>query len=357
MKSKIKASHVSWIFFLSAMISMNSIPVHKAIAKGGSDIGLLIIGHGYFSQDQKFYEFVNEVQSRLPKNPVDSGLHMVMDMHTNKMWQTEDEAIRRFESKKVKKVVVIPLYMNTNVSTVDVIKWSIGCQVDGDPGKSNYLEEIVECPDSYDSENNLCIHMGGIHRRFHDFSDIQYIATNAIDYHPDISKVFLERALEFSTDKGNELVLLIGHGDGDDDIDNDYRNKVLAKYASDVKSMGEFYDVQYGTLREDWCDQKRSAVEEIRNKIIAAYNAGRKVIWVPARISNWSKVHDQQWDPQDCSVQGARDSLGIKDLFDAGMYTKANYLLYKPTSLADWAVSMFEEAVKKDQYIDCLDAK
>lgn len=357
MKLMVKARFLSWIFFWVVIVSINGVSLHKVMAESGSEIGLLIIGHGYFSQDQKFYEFVNEVQKRLPEYTVDSGLHMVMDMQTHKMWQTEDEAIRRLESQRVKKVIVIPLYLNTNSSTVNVIKWCIGCQVDGEPGKTNYLEEIVACPDSYDSENNLCMHMGGVHRRFHDFSDIQYIATNAIDYHEDISNVLLERALEFSTDRDNEVVFLIGHGDGDDGIDQDYRDNVLAKYASDVKGMGGFYDVQYGTLREDWCDKKRIAVEEIRNKIIAAHNEGRKVIWVPVRISSWSKVHDQVWDPQDCSIQGARDKLGTKDLLDAGMYTKANYLLYEPASLADWAVSLFEETVKRDQYIDCQNDK
>lgn len=357
MKLRKKMRPLSWIFFLGAIVGIIGANLRTTMAENGSDTGLLIVGHGYFSQDQKFFEFVNEVQKRLPEYPVDSGLHMVMDMQTHKMWQTEDEAIRRLESQRVKKVVVIPFYLNTNSSTVHAIKWAIGCQVDGEPGKSNYLDEIIECPETYDPENDLCMHMGGVHRRFHNFSDIQYIATNAIDYHEDISNVFLERALEFSTDKDNEVVFLIGHGDGDDVIDQDYRDNVLAKYASDVKSMGGFYDVQYGTLREDWCEQKRVAVEDIRNRITAAYNEGRKVIWVPARVSSWSKVHDQIWDPQDCSIEGAGNTLGTKDLLDAGMYTKANFLLYEPASLADWAVSLFEEAVQKNQYIDCQNNK
>ena len=156
MKLRKKMRALSWIFFLGAIVGINGANLRTTMAENGSDTGLLIVGHGYFSQDQKFFEFVNEVQKRLPEYPVDSGLHMVMDMQTHKMWQTEDEAIRRLASQRVKKVVVIPFYLNTNSSTVHAIKWAIGCQVDGEPGKSNYLDEIIECPETYDPENDLC---------------------------------------------------------------------------------------------------------------------------------------------------------------------------------------------------------
>ncbi|OQY98936.1 MAG: hypothetical protein B6D35_10820 [Candidatus Brocadia sp. UTAMX2] len=343
-----KKKCLSWVFFLLAIFSIGAFSSHRTMAESDSKIGVLIIGHGYFSQNPNFFSLVDEVKNRLPDYQVDSGLHMVMDMMTYKMWQTEDEAIRRLEAEGVDKIVVVPLYLNTDSSTVDVLKWSIGCEVEGEPSKANYLDETVECPGEYNEQNDFCNHMGAIHRRFRSFSDIQYIATNAIDYHPDISNVLLERAQEFSTDPSNEIVLLVGHGDGDDAIDQNYRDNVMARFANDVKGMGGFYDVQYGTIREDWCDKRVGAVQEIRDKINTAVSEGRTVIWVEVRIASWTNAHGQEWDTSDCT------KLGTKDLLDAGKYIRANYLLYKPTSLADWVVSMVNDAVTNNLYVNCL---
>ncbi len=340
-----------WISLWVAIFSINMFSPQKVMAENNPRIGVLLVGHGFFTENPKFFSLVEEVQNRLPEYQVDSGLHMVMDMATHKSWQTEDEAIRRLEAEGVEKVVIVPMYLNTDSSTVEVIKWVIGCKVKEHPDTSDYLGEIVGCPGEYDAQNDFCNHMGALHRRFQPFSDMQYIATKAIDYHPDISNVLLERAQEFSTQPSHEVVLLVGHGDGDDAIDQDYRNNVLAKYASDVKSMGGFYDVQYGTIREDWCEKRVDAVQDIRGKINAAVSEGRTVIWVEVRIASWTNAHKQEWDTSDCS------KLGTKDLLDAGKYIKANYLLYKPISLADWVVSMVNDAVTNNQYVNCLSSE
>lgn len=347
MRSQKKKRCLLWVSLWVAILSISMFSPHKAQAASASKIGVLLVGHGFFTENPKFFSLVDEVRNRLPEYQVDSGLHMVMDMNTHKMWQTEDEAIRRLEAEGVKKVVIVPMYLNTDVSTVDVIKWVIGCKVEGHPEQSDYLGDLVECPGEYDAQNDFCSHMGAIHRRFKPFSDMQFIATRAIDYHPDISKVLLERAQEFSTHPSHEVILLVGHGDGDDAIDQDYRNNVMAKYANDVKGMGGFYDVQYGTIREDWCDKRVGAVQEIRDKINTAVNDGHTVIWVEVRLASWTNAHKQEWDTSDCN------KLGTKDLLDAGKYIKANYLLYKPTALADWVVSMVNDAVSNDQYVHC----
>ncbi|TLD41456.1 MAG: hypothetical protein JETT_2303 [Candidatus Jettenia ecosi] len=347
MRFRVKMRYLSWGFLLFTIFCAHTLYSHTVMAHDKSKFGVLIVGHGYVSQDTKFFALVDEVQKRLPKYHVDSGLHMVMDMSTHLMWQTEDEAIRRLEADGVKKVIVVPFYLNTNSSTVQAIKWSIGCKVEDDSSKSDYLGEIIDSPGAYDPQNDLNIHMGGVHRRFSSFSDMKYIATNAVDYHPDISNVLLERAQEFSSDPDNEVIILVGHGDGDDTIEQEYRENVLARYASDIEGMGGFYDVQYGTIREDWCDKRVAAVQEIRDKIINAVNEGRRVIWVPVRIASWSNAHSQEWDPSDCK------KLGTKDLFDAGMYTRANFILYDSASLADWVVSMVRDAKKNNQYVDC----
>ncbi len=348
---RVKMCYVSWAFLWAVIVSIGIPCAHTGKAEGYSKVGILVVGHGYFSQNPKFFALVDEVQRRMPDYHVDQGLHMVMDMNTGLMMQTEDEAIRRLEAKGAEKVIVVPLYLNTNSSTVQVIKWSIGCKVEGKPDKSDYLGEIIDCPGEHDPQNDLCLHMMAVHRRFHSFSNMAHIATDAIDYHPDISTVLLERALEFSTDPSNEVVLLVGHGDGDDAVDQDYRDTVLAKYASDVKGAGGFFDVQYGTIREDWCDKRIAAVQDIRDKITVAVNEGHKVIWVEVRIASWSNAHAQEWDPPVCN------KLGTKDFLDAGMYTRANFLLSNPTSLAEWVISMANEAENNNQYVDCVTGK
>ena len=94
-----------------------------------------------------------------------------------------------------------------------------------------------------------------------------------------ISEILKDRVLEISRNPEKETILLIAHGARDDKRDKRWIN-ILQKHADYIKENTElsFKDIRGLTVREDWPEKHKKAVEEIRNLIQEASIHGRALI-------------------------------------------------------------------------------
>ena len=97
--------------------------------------------------------------------------------------------------------------------------------------------------------------------------------------------VLVERAVALSEDPGQESVILVGHGMGDDRADAAVRAN-LDPIAASLRDLG-FAQVTATTLREDWPEKRAVAEAEIRAFVEGEAAAGRRVLVVPARLSGF----------------------------------------------------------------------
>ncbi|MGH9319201.1 MAG: sirohydrochlorin chelatase [Vicinamibacteria bacterium] len=115
-----------------------------------------------------------------------------------------------------------------------------------------------------------------------------HLATiGGIEDHPLFAEALLERALAVSGgDRGNEVVLLVAHGAGEEQDDRHW-NELLASLGRQMEARAtpRFHAVEGVTLREDWPEQHRQALAAIEAKVRAHRAAGRRVLAVEARIN------------------------------------------------------------------------
>jgi len=118
-------------------------------------------------------------------------------------------------------------------------------------------------------------------------SKLVVTSVGGLDDHPLFAAGLLARADEVSTDPPNETIIVVGHGRGDDVV-NDRWQENLASLVAQMKANGgdKYRAIYSGTWREDWPEKRGAAVARIRALIEEARTNGSRVILVPARTAS-----------------------------------------------------------------------
>lgn len=98
-------------------------------------------------------------------------------------------------------------------------------------------------------------------------------------------RILLERARALSRNPSRESVLVLGHGVGDE-ARNDSLLAAMDGAVAQLRAMG-FYGVEVETLREDWPEARKLAVDRIRRYVVTESESGRKVLVLPLRVSGF----------------------------------------------------------------------
>jgi hypothetical protein len=99
------------------------------------------------------------------------------------------------------------------------------------------------------------------------------------------SVVLTERALTLSESPADEAVLLLAHGMGDED-ENDEVLRAMAPAAAELERHG-FVDVEVATLREDWEEVRSVSEASIREWVATQALEGRSTLVIPMRLSGF----------------------------------------------------------------------
>ncbi len=113
------------------------------------------------------------------------------------------------------------------------------------------------------------------------------VSFGGLEDHPLFAEALLERVLSLSQgEPDNESVLLVAHGAGSDEDDEHWR-KVLGSIARRMQQMAKtpFHSIAGVTLREDWPDKRRQAIEQIEKLVEGARQQGLSVLAVEARVN------------------------------------------------------------------------
>jgi sirohydrochlorin ferrochelatase len=131
--------------------------------------------------------------------------------------------------------------------------------------------------------------MGG-HGGAHDTRPIDHgieVATHAegLMTSPEAARIVAERARSAGHDPSDESLLLVAHGMGDDDENEEVRRAMEA--IIDDMSSAPYAAVAVATLREDWAEKRAEEEARIRRFVEDESRAGRRVIVVPMRLSGF----------------------------------------------------------------------
>ncbi len=106
-----------------------------------------------------------------------------------------------------------------------------------------------------------------------------------------MGEVLAERALAQSTSPESEAVLIIGHGMGNDSINDELITR-LDTLANHVRASAPFQKVVIETLREDWTGKRAKAEYRIREIARGADEHGLRLIVIPFRLSGFGPYRE-----------------------------------------------------------------
>ena len=100
-----------------------------------------------------------------------------------------------------------------------------------------------------------------------------------------LARALVDRVDEISTAPNRETIVLVGHGSGNDKV-NDRWLELLASLARDIGERWDgFRAIRYHTWREDWPDKRRDAVAAIRADVEAASKDDGIALVLPIRTT------------------------------------------------------------------------
>lgn len=99
----------------------------------------------------------------------------------------------------------------------------------------------------------------------------------------EMGQILAMNALALSDSSGNESVMVIAHGAGDDQVNAEWIEK-LDRLSDAVRKTGLFRDVAVHSLREDWEEKRVKSEKEIRAFVEKRSEGDGRVIVLPFRL-------------------------------------------------------------------------
>ncbi|MEZ4945074.1 MAG: CbiX/SirB N-terminal domain-containing protein [Cyclobacteriaceae bacterium] len=217
--------------------------------------------------------------------------------------RTMQEAIDKLESKGVERIVVVPLFISSHSFIIRQSEYLLGLRdVLADPplimDHSAMTTENMANKDHSSNPSGNNHSSSAPHHKGHEMGDntldqlktkSKIIFTNPLDDHPLVAQIIYERIKELSTNPGEEIVILVGHGPNPEE-DN-------KKWIDDMESIVDQVRVMQReseklskmilaiTVRDD-ADKAiyEQAKENLRNLVVQGSKQG-KVIIVPLFLS------------------------------------------------------------------------
>jgi len=235
--------------------------------------GVLLLAHGGSpSWNKDAAAIMKEAEAELAM-PVELALGMADTKATQ-------VAADRLKSRGADKIVAVPLFVHSRSEVMDHTRFILG--ISDKP--SVILRDAMA---SYAAKHKGHAGMGHAHS-FSDEpieNDLPLVMTPALDDHPLVAELLLERALALSKDAGKEVVLLVGHGPNDERA-NDAWLATMRGLASQTRRKGGFAAASAYTIRDDAPEAVRqSAIEKLRARVAKETREGRRVLVVPHLIA------------------------------------------------------------------------
>ncbi|MBI3311910.1 MAG: hypothetical protein HYZ88_00060, partial [Candidatus Omnitrophica bacterium] len=214
-------------------------------------VGVLVIAHGGSAQWNGLVRHV--VKQADLEAPV--GVAFGMGMHPQEV-RAFQEAVEQLEKHGARRLVVIPLLVSSFSEVFRQYEYLFGIR-----------------PEAQWSEAGAPVSL-----------KIPVVMGRALDDHPAVAEILLERARELSRDPNTETVILIAHGPTED-ADNQQWLERIRHLGQRIQQAGGFREVLGFTIRDDAPAAIREGAEAaLRTAVHTAGGQGR-VLVVPLLIA------------------------------------------------------------------------
>jgi sirohydrochlorin ferrochelatase len=193
-----------------------------------------------------------------------------------------DAAIVRLRGRGVAEIVAVPLFVSSYSSVLASTEYLLGLRAD----KPRELEVFARMRHGSGSGDHAS-HSTAASEPVTAPIDVglPIRMTSALDAHPIVCDIVLDRARALSRQPEGEAVILLAHGPNDA-ADNDRWLRALAEIARAIATASPFADVSGLTLRDDAPPAVKDAATAVVRQAIQSQTArGRRVLVVPVLLS------------------------------------------------------------------------
>ncbi len=226
-----------------------------APARATAPYGILLLAHG---GDASWNREVERLRARVnAKIPTETALGMA-DL------KSLQAAVDRLEKRKVKRIVAVPLFVQSRSEVLDQTRYALGLR----EKPSEVLREAYERLAAAHAH-----HGGGAHGHSMEFSTARVkarepiVMARALDDHELVGRVLSERARALAGKAAKAHLVLVAHGPVDDAAVRAWET-TLGSLCSMASAGGKFADCAVALLRDDAAPEIRAAaVADLREKV------------------------------------------------------------------------------------------
>ena len=213
--------------------------------------GALILAHGGSARwNEQVTQGVAQAALSLP-----TEVAFGMGMHADEVERIQ-RAIERLEAQGISRIVAVPLLVSSHSSVSRQLTYLLGLRQRG-TWEGDIRPVRVRVP---------------------------VVMTHALDDHPLVAEVLLDRAMALSDAPSQETVILVAHGPVADEDDLRWL-AVMDRLAERVRVLGGFREVISTTLRDDAPEPVRQAATERLRSLVREHSADGQALVVPLLVA------------------------------------------------------------------------
>ncbi|MBI4385954.1 MAG: hypothetical protein HY551_01100 [Elusimicrobia bacterium] len=244
--------------FALSLLPLLAAPAWSVPSWTQKPFGILLLAHGGSSEWNKAVLKIRDALAS--RQPAEAAFGMADSVEIQR-------ALDKLEARKVSKIIAVPLFISSDSEVMDQTRYVLGIRKE--PSR-----DFMSAPHSHRHSVTL--------KRIR--AKLPIVMTNAIDDHPIVARILLDRAKEMSRAPGKEAVVLIGHGPLRDDMDARWL-KTMQALGDFVQREGGFASVHAATLRDDAPAPVREKADRELRALVGRLSRQGKVLVVPHLIS------------------------------------------------------------------------
>jgi sirohydrochlorin ferrochelatase len=282
--------------------------------------GILLLAHG------GALEWNEEVHHVADRTDLDIPTEVAFGMATRSTMQA---AIDRLVRRHVTEIIAVPLFVSSHSSVIDSSAYLLGLRAQMPEDLKDFA--AMDHGESMGHDGTMD------HSTMHDTdatansmkpirAPVPIRMVPALDAHPIVADILVDRAASISKDPPHEVVILVAHGPVPED-DNKLWLHDMDILAEQIRGRAQYATIDCLTLRDDADDPVRNAAtNQLRQKVAEVTNSGRTALIVPLLLSYGG-------------IEG-----GLRKRLDGLVYRMPAQALLPDERIVDWVVSTAQKS-------------
>ena len=237
-------------------------------------VGILLLAHGGSPA------WNNEVLKLAAEVNKDVLVEVAFGMATKRTMQ---EGIDKLVARGAQQIVAVPLFISSYSSVITSTEYLLGIRKEAPADLASFAKMDHS---EMNHDNHAMMNMNA---QFNPLtpvvSPVPLRMMSALNRHPLVAEILLDRARAISQNAAREVVILVAHGPAPDD-DNVRWLDDMSALASLMKGQSSYKRIEYVTLRDDASNPVRAqATADLRKLVERAVTDGDRVLIVPLLLS------------------------------------------------------------------------